>query len=152
MQEAGQAGENMLILFEHVEYFRWEATEGEGRRRNALPFEQESGNLGTSLVAFVNVEQGDGENGANIERAVKMIDKMALDLEVENMVLYPFAHLTPEGHATHDSAVDVIAELGRQIVATGSAYHLVSIPFGCSKMRESKVLGHNKAVLLRSIR
>lgn len=143
----------MLILLEHVEYFKWEASDVKEQHRNALPHQLDHGSLGMSLVAFINVESCDVSGGAKAaSKAAREIRNIAGEVGVANIVIYPFAHLSYSDHASQDAAVEVLGEIAKALICENPEFNVVSVPFGCSKMREAKVFGHQKAVLLRSVR
>lgn len=138
----------MLMLLEHTEYFRWKVT---SRPSASIASEHEAGEVTNALVAFVNIENCDVSSIKNADRAARVIDGIARSLGVENVVVYPFAHLSPNRPARPGEAAGVLSEMAKRLEILGE-YRLLSVPFGCTKAREASVMGHDRAVLLRSIR
>lgn len=143
----------MMILLEHMKYFKWSAvSQSEFFGSDKLNFEMRKGSTKNSLVAFVNVEMEDPKDTKRIIRAAKSIDKIARELEVTNVILYPFAHLVAKNPAEPKQAIGTLMSLETELSKIKNSYKIISVPFGCSKMREGMVLGHERSVLLRSIR
>lgn len=85
----------MKLLLIHSDYIEYELKEK--AIKDAEEVEQSKDRMEECLVAFVAVERRDGENEQDvIEKAKEEIEKIAGEIKVEKVVLYPYAHLSSD--------------------------------------------------------
>lgn len=139
----------MKMLLEHMVYFRWKVVEHFDGSAAAV-IGSDSGDVGDSVVVYINIEANDLD-GATSARAARIIDRVAKELEVANIVLYPFAHLE-HSRVDENAAIIAIRSLNERLHNMDSHYYVLSVPFGAIKTREGKTHAHRRAVLLRTVR
>jgi threonyl-tRNA synthetase len=96
------------------------------------------------LVIFTAVEKGD--SGA--EEMVNEVKKIADQLNVNNIVLYPYAHLS-SNLASPDNAVKVLDEAEKLLKKD---FKVAKAPFGYYKTFEMKTKGHPMSELSRELK
>lgn len=88
------------------------------------------------LVVLVAVEKGD--NDANIKELAEAVTKTAKEVKANNIVLYPYAHLS-SNLAAPQTALEYLVEAEN---ALRKHFHVIRAPFGYYKSFELKVKGH----------
>ena len=128
----------MKLLMIHSDHIEWEpktkaiksADEAEkGRKR-----------VEEALVVFAAVEKADEKNpDATIANAVARIMKNAGDVKAKRVVVYPYAHLSPD-LSSPDSAVKALRALESALKEKG--LEVSRSPFGWYKSFELRCKGH----------
>ena len=133
----------MRILFIHADYIEFEAKEK--ALRNAEEIEKKRERYEECLVSFISVEEGD-EN--LVERAAREIGDVASKLNVERIVLYPYAHLSNR-LASPETGMRVLRELEEIL---GKNYEVHRAPFGWYKSFVISCKGHPLSELSKEIK
>lgn len=142
----------MKILFIHADYLNYEVKKETGLAED-IPEERRGERVEDPLIVFLSVEGGDEDSGVErdqmVERALAEIEDIASQIKVENIVLFPFAHLS-EDLASPDYAISLLRELESKIRSSG--LNCSRVPFGWYKEFEFKNKGHPLSVLSRTVR
>jgi threonyl-tRNA synthetase len=138
------------LLLIHAEKFEFEA------RQKALEEAEELGESGgrasveNALVCFTTVESYDEANPAwVVARAAEEIASVAERVGVKRVVVYPYAHLSPD-LARPRAAIATLKMLASALEARG--FEVVRAPFGWYKRFTVACVGHPLAELSRTIR
>jgi threonyl-tRNA synthetase len=138
----------MQILFIHADRFEWEALE---RTKYAVDVPEE-GRKGVSeevLVAFTAVERRDeGDPRAVVVEASRQIQEVRDTVQAERVVLYPYAHLSPD-LARPSKAVEILDSLAASLRDAG--LEVDYSPFGWYKRFDIACKGHPLSELSREI-
>lgn len=98
------------------------------------------GSFDESLVVFTAVEKEDEKNPDGIiDEAVQEIKKIKKKVGAENIVIYPYAHLS-SSLASPDAAVDILKSLESKLKSEG--LKVSRVPFGWYKSFEISCKGH----------
>lgn len=139
----------MRILLIHAEHFAFEARERALGRAEELTDKNRSLSLENVLVVFISVEHADAEQQEKIiEKAALEVQKVARQLGIEKILIYPYAHLSPT-LASPDVALNVLKKLENKLTILG--FKVYRAPFGWYKRFEMKCYGHPLAELSRHI-
>ena len=85
----------MKALFIHSDYLEYEAKK-KTKVAEDIPDTAKTGHMDDALVAFIATEKMDeGKETAAAEKAVENIIQIAGDVNTRNVVIYPYAHLSP---------------------------------------------------------
>jgi len=131
----------MKILLIHSDYIEYEPKE---RTKFAEDCDVNRIRVDECLVAFISVERGDSEV---VERAVEEIEDVARKLNVDKIVVYPYAHLS-SNLADPDTAVSILKEIEKKL---GNNFYVQRAPFGWYKSFKISCKGHPLSELSRSI-
>ena len=136
----------MKCLIFHAEEFYYEVVE---RTSAAEEIGEEVGKrrLRECLVVFSAVEKEDEGKGEIPKIAASEISKVAEELSVEEILIYPYAHLSPS-LASPIEAVHILDELVKQIAEMG--FNVSRAPFGYIKRFSLSIKGHPRAESFRS--
>lgn len=140
----------MKLLLIHAERFEYEV-----RQRaieDAEELEEGCGRAAVenALVCFATVEGVDEANvGWVVSKAAGEIEDVARRLAVGRVVIYPYAHLSPD-LARPAAAVRVLRELAESLRARG--FEVLRAPFGWYKRFSISCIGHPLAELSRTLR
>ncbi len=101
------------------------------------------------LVAFMAVEKGDEDTAAITARGIAEIIKVAEQVKVKRVVVYPFVHLT-----SIPSSLDValVVLKGTEAGLREKGYEVTRAPFGWYKSFDVRCKGHPLSELSRQIR
>ncbi len=139
----------MRILLIHSDYIKYRTKNKTGIAED-IPDEMMEGQFKESLVVFTAVEAEDEENPESVvENAVKEIVKVYNDVKAENVVIYPYAHLS-SSLSSPATAKKVLKEMARRIGEMG--IKVSRVPFGWYKAFEISCKGHPLSELSRTIR
>ena len=139
----------MRILLIHAEYFGYEARQKALNKAEELTEKNRALRLENVLVVFTSVEQIDGEALEKIvNKAVEEIQKIAKQLGIEKILVYPYAHLSPT-LASPDVALEVLRKLEEKLASLD--FKVYRAPFGWYKRFEMRCHGHPLAELSRRI-
>ncbi len=139
----------MKMLFIHCDYFSYLTTKPtkiaekivEGCKSCAFK---------NALVIFVTAEKCDAKNPkAVVEKSVRETIKMAEQLGVKNLVLFPFVHLSDQ-ISDPDTAKKIMEDFHKTLMTSG--YPVDKAPFGWEKMFSLTSKGHPLAESSRTIR
>lgn len=115
------------------------------------------------LVVLTAIEKGDSKK--SVPELVESIKKIAADVKTENIVLYPYAHLS-SNLGKPSTAVEILNETAKQLSSPSSDHRqakrpttdkqsdlsVLQAPFGYYKQFELKVKGHPLSELSREIK
>ena len=101
------------------------------------------------LVIFTAVEKIDEQNPKLIEEYIKNIEDIAKQVNCENIVLYPYAHLSPS-LSKPKFALETLEKADKEL-SKNKKYKITRAPFGYYKEFELKCKGHPLSELSRSI-
>lgn len=138
----------MRILLIHSDYLNYNV-------KNKTPVAEEiedakkQGAFDESLVVFTAVEKDDENNPQGIvKNLVKEVIKTNDQVKAENIVLYPYAHLSPS-LSSPKVAVQVLKDAEEALNAEG--LNVKRVPFGWYKAFEISCKGHPLSELSRTI-
>ena len=138
----------MRILLIHSDYLNYNV-------KNKTPVAEEiedakkQGALDESLVVFTAVEKDDENNPQGIvKNLVKEVIKTNDQVKAENIVLYPYAHLS-SSLSSPKVAVQVLKDAEEALDAEG--LNVKRVPFGWYKAFEISCKGHPLSELSRTI-
>ena len=102
------------------------------------------------LVIFITTEKYDIKNSEKIiEKSIEEINIMTKRLGVNNLAIFPFAHLSEETSNPYISN-KIIKELYKRIKSRG--YSVDKVPFGWEKIFSLTSKGHPLSESLRTIK
>jgi len=137
----------MKCLIFHAEEFGYEIVEKTPVAEN-IKEGMGKEELRDCLVVFSAVEKQDEGKKEDISRmAASEIARIAEELSVREILIYPYAHLSPS-LASPIEAVEVLDEVVRQIAEMG--FRVSRAPFGYIKRFSLVIKGHPRAETFRS--
>ncbi|HDI23738.1 MAG TPA: threonine--tRNA ligase, partial [Thermoplasmatales archaeon] len=87
----------MKLLLIHSDFIEYEVKSKAIKNPEEINEEKKKGRLDEALVAFIAVEKKDEKDPEGAaESSCKEIEKVANELKVKNIMLYPYAHLSPD--------------------------------------------------------
>ena len=138
----------MRILLIHSDYLNYNV-------KNKTPVAEEiedakkQGAFDESLVVFTAVEKDDENNPQGIvKNLVKEVIKTNDQVKAENIVLYPYAHLS-SSLSSPKVAVQVLKDAEEALI--GEGLNVKRVPFGWYKAFEISCKGHPLSELSRTI-
>ncbi|EKQ53117.1 MAG: threonyl-tRNA synthetase [Methanobacterium sp. Maddingley MBC34] len=138
----------MRILLIHSDHLKYQ-TKSKTRIAEKIDDEKKKGQFENALVVFTAVEKEDEENPvAVVENAVKEIMDISGKVKAENIVIYPYAHLSSSLGAP-DAAKEILTNLESEL--QGMDLVVNRVPFGWYKSFEVSCKGHPLSELSRSI-
>lgn len=138
----------MRILLIHSDYINYK-TKSKTKIAENIEDKQKSMHFDNSLVVFTAVEKKDEDDPKTVvENAVKEIENVFNQVKADNVVLYPYAHLS-SSLSTPTAAVDILNEIKDKLNADGLTVERV--PFGWYKAFEISCKGHPLSELSRNI-
>jgi threonyl-tRNA synthetase len=137
----------MKILLLHTDFVEWEP------KKKAIASAEEAGKskvrVDEALVALSAVEKADEADVAAVsEKAAEEIRKVFDEVKAESVVLYPYAHLSPD-LSSPGAALEVLKAI--EVVLKGKKIKVVRVPFGWYKAFDIKCKGHPLSELSKSI-
>ncbi len=143
-----QHGDTMQLLLIHSDYIEYE-TKKQTPVAEKIDECLKSGRLEEALTAFTAVEKVDEANPEEaIEKAVSEIEKVAVQVKTNRIMLYPYAHLSSD-LSSPKVAVQVLKGIE---AALSGKYEVKRAPFGWYKAFTVSCKGHPLSELSRSIR
>jgi len=134
----------MKILQLHVDFIEYEPVQKEmGAAEEA---EKKKVRIENCLLLLTSVEEDDDESTAN--RAIEEVEKSLESLKVNQIVIYPYAHLSNR-LANPVASISILKEMERIAVERGIKVHRA--PFGWTKKLSFSVKGHPLAEQLKEI-
>jgi threonyl-tRNA synthetase len=138
----------MQILLIHSDYIEYEVKK-ETPVAEKIDDEMRHGRLDEALTVFIAVEKADESDPEKaIELTLEEIRKAAAQVKAENIMLYPYAHLS-SSLSSPKVAVKVLKDLED---ALKGDFNVKRAPFGFYKAFEIKCKGHPLSELSRSIK
>jgi len=138
----------MRILLIHSDHLKYQ-TKSKTRIAEEIGEEKEKGAYENALVVFTAVEKEDEKNpDAVVENAVKEIVDVAGKVKAENIVIYPYAHLS-SSLGSPDAAKKILTSMETEL--SEMEMPVSRVPFGWYKAFEVSCKGHPLSELSRSI-
>lgn len=138
----------MRVLLIHSDYLKYQ-TKSKTKIAEKIEDEKKKGSFENSLVAFTAVEKEDEADINNVvENAVKEIADVFSKVGAENVVVYPYAHLSSSlssPDAAKKALMDIESALSEQDIK------VARVPFGWYKSFEVSCKGHPLSELSRTI-
>ncbi len=123
--------------------------EGESALKSAADIEKKVSNVKEVLVVFSAVEKTDeGKEKVIIEKTTDEILKVMKDVKAENVVIYPYVHLT-RNPSSPSTAIAILEGVEKHL--KGSGVNVYRAPFGYYKRFTISVKGHPLSELSREI-
>jgi len=139
----------MKILALHVDYIKYKPLKKALKSIADLSEkEKKGGDVKDALVVLTAVEKTDADVNKAVEGLLKEVKDIAKQVNVKNVVLYPYAHLS-SNLSSPDTAVKVLEEAEK---ALKKDFTVFRSPFGYYKEFEMKVKGHPLSELSREIK
>lgn len=138
----------MKILMIHSDHIEWEPKKK--AMKSAEEIEKGLKRMEEALVVFSAVEKVDEDNPeSTIEKTVEDVLKNVEQLKVENIVVYPYAHLS-SSLSNPKVALDVLKGVEEELKKK-EGLNVDRAPFGWYKAFEVKCKGHPLSELSREI-
>jgi len=139
----------MRLLFLHCDSFEYEVREEAIKNPEAVG-DNRSGSFKNVLVAFCTVEKEDEANPVEVtEKAAGSIAEVTRSVKADQVLLYPYAHLS-SSLASPGVAVPLLQDTLERLNDMGLAAY--RSPFGYYKSFKLYCLGHPLSELSRTIR
>ena len=139
----------MRVLLIHADHFEYETKEKAIKNPEDIPIDKKKGSMDEVLVAFCTVEKIDEKNPEDVShKASDSIDEVAKQVKAKNIMIYPYAHLSPE-LGSRDKAIPLLKDIENDLRSRG--YDVARSPFGWYKSFEIKCKGHPLSELSRSL-
>lgn len=138
----------MRTLMIHSDYLRYK-TRSKTKMAEDIEDEKRAAGVDNALVAFIAVEKEDEEDPELIvKKAVKEILNVQNKVNAENIVVYPYAHLS-SSLSNPDVAQKILKGIEAELVDNNEA--VLRVPFGWYKSFELACKGHPLSELSRTI-
>ncbi len=139
----------MKILLIHADHFEYRVTQKAIENPEELTLGERERAIDEAIVAFSTIERLDGENPEQVAvDASDSIAEVAELVKAGNIVVYPYAHLSPD-LGPRDLAIFILKRVEEDL--KGKGYKVIRAPFGWYKTFEIRCKGHPLAELSRSI-
>ena len=136
----------MKTLNLHCDYIKFQALKPALKSIEEIaPNQKLEGESTECLVVMTAVEKNDTK--ALVQDFTNSIKKIATDVKAQNIVLYPYAHLSSD-LGKPSIAVEILNETAKSL----DGYNVVQAPFGYYKTFELKVKGHPLSELSRELK
>jgi len=140
----------MKILSLHCDYIKFKPLKSAIKHPEKLSKEREKEiQVKDPLVVLTAVEKQDEENPNILSEYLKNITDIVKQVNAKNIVLYPYAHLSPS--LSNPEFAQKILEQAEHALSQNSPYKITRAPFGYYKEFELKCKGHPLSELSRSI-
>ena len=140
----------MKILSLHTDYIRFKPLKKALKKIEDLSEEEKKEvNVTEALAVMIAVEKNDKDIKGIVQKLVEEIQNIANQVNVSNIVLYPYAHLSKD-LAEVEHAGNVLIEAERTLKKI-KGFKVWRAPFGYYKEFEMKVKGHPLSELSREI-
>jgi len=134
----------LLIHSDYIEYEVKKSTPVAEQIENSF----KKGRLDEALTAFMAVESTDEANPRDVaEKAVAEIKKTASQVNTDNVMLYPYAHLSSD-LSSPKVAVSVMKDIENSLI---DSFNVKRAPFGWYKSFKISCKGHPLSELSRTI-
>lgn len=136
----------MKTLNLHCDYIKFKALKKALKSIDEIaPDQTKEGEVKECLVVLTAVEKEDSLK--SVPELIESIKKIATDVKTENIVLYPYAHLS-SNLGKPETAIKILNEAAKQL----APLNVIQAPFGYYKTFELKVKGHPLSELSREIK
>ncbi|MCK5449330.1 threonine--tRNA ligase [Candidatus Pacearchaeota archaeon] len=133
----------MKTLNLHCDYINFKALKKALKSIDEIaPDQKLEGKSEECLVVMIATEKGDSKE--TLIKLVEDIEKTATNVKTENIVLYPYAHLS-NNLGKPEKAIELLNEATKQL----KKFKVIQAPFGYYKTFELKVKGHPLSELSR---
>ncbi|VVB78109.1 Threonine--tRNA ligase [uncultured archaeon] len=140
----------MKILSLHCDYIKFKPLKKALKEPEELDEKRKSEiNIKDPLVILTAVEKQDESNASLISDYIKNIEDIAKQVNAENIVLYPYAHLSPS-LSKPDFALKTLEAADKEL-SKNKKFKITRAPFGYYKEFELKCKGHPLSELSRTI-
>ncbi|MFB6246905.1 MAG: threonine--tRNA ligase [Candidatus Pacearchaeota archaeon] len=140
----------MKVLNLHVDYINFKPLKKAVKDIGELSEdEKKEKSVEEALAALVAIEKGDEKVDELVEELKSSIENVAGQLNVENVVVYPYSHLS-QNLGSPDVAQKVLKNVQEKL--QGEGYNVERAPFGYYKQFELKVKGHPLSELSKNIK
>jgi len=140
----------MKTLNLHTDYIKFKPLKKALKSMEPLSdLEKEEKHVENALAVLTAVEKGDENVEGVVGELINSIKDIAKQLDVSNIVLYPYAHLSSD-LAPPNVAIEVL-NLAEKLLKKEN-FNVHKAPFGYYKEFEMKVKGHPLSELSRSIK
>ena len=140
----------MKTLNLHVDYIKFKPLKKALKGMDELSEkDKKEVHVENALAVLTAVEKGDTDIKSVVEKLVENIKDIASQVNVKNIVLYPYAHLSSD-LASPEKAIEILEEAVKKLVK--EKFNVTKAPFGYYKEFEMKVKGHPLSELSREIR
>jgi threonyl-tRNA synthetase len=139
----------MKILSLHCDYIKFKPLKKAIKNPQELTEQEKKGKeIKEVLIIFTAVEKSDESNKDIIKQYIENIQDIAKQVKAENIVLYPYAHLS-SSLSSPDFALSVLEKA--ELELKKEKFSVSRAPFGYYKEFELKCKGHPLSELSRSI-
>jgi threonyl-tRNA synthetase len=140
----------MKILSLHCDYIKFKPLKKALKEPEQLSKEREKEiNVKDPLVILTAIEKQDEKNPNIVSEYVKNIEDLIKQVNATNIVLYPYAHLSPS-LSSPDFALKTMESAEKELIKN-KKLKITRAPFGYYKEFELKCKGHPLSELSRSI-
>ena len=138
----------MKILTLHCDYVKFKSLKKALKDVEELSAkDKEEHEVKECLLVLTSIEQGDSSK--EVKQLIEAIEKTAKEVKTDNIVLYPYAHLS-SNLAKPNTALELLKESEAQL--SKKFKHTIRAPFGYYKELEFKCKGHPLAELSKEFR
>ncbi len=138
----------MRILLIHSDYLRYK-TKSKTKIAEKIEDGKKGGEFENALVVFTAVEREDEQNASEVvENAVSEIINVSGQVKPDNIIIYPYAHLS-SSLSSPDAAKSILIDMESKLNEEGLT--VSRIPFGWYKSFEISCKGHPLSELSRTI-
>ena len=138
----------MRILLIHSDYISYK-TKSKTKIAEDIEDKKKSMHFENSLVVFTAVEKKDEDDPQTVvKNAVKEIKDVFNQVKADNIVIYPYAHLS-SSLSSPDSAKKILKDMKEALASEG--LNVERVPFGWYKSFEISCKGHPLSELSRNI-
>ncbi|WP_423791950.1 threonine--tRNA ligase [Methanocaldococcus indicus] len=135
----------MKMLLIHADYLEFEAKQ---KTKIAEETDNLKGKMEDCLVCFIAVEKEDEKNPESVvNKAIEEIENVISQIKVNNVVIYPYAHLS-KNLSSPEVALKVLKSLEERLK---NKYNVLRVPFGWYKAFKLSCKGHPLSELSREI-
>ncbi len=139
----------MKIILLHCDYIRFKPLKKAIKKVEELSEKEKEGEtIKEALVVLTAVEKEDSNVKEIAEELVKNIKEVAKQINVKNVVIYPYAHLS-KNLSSPEIAIEVMNTAEKNLK---ESFNVSKAPFGYYKEFELKVKGHPLSELSREIK
>lgn len=138
----------MKLLLIHSDFIEYEVKSKAIRDPEEIPEEKKRDRMDDVLVVFIAVEEKDEKDpdGA-IDSGCKEIEKVAQEIKIDNIMLYPYAHLSSD-LARPKIAMEILKGMEEKLK---NRFNVKRSPFGWYKSFRISCKGHPLSELSRDI-
>ena len=136
----------MKTLNLHCDYIKFKALKKAIKNIDEIaPNQKQEGESKECLLVMIAVEKNDNIS-ESVSKLIENIKDIASQVKTENIVLYPYAHLS-KNLCSPELAIEILNKTAKGL----NGFKLIQAPFGYYKTFELKVKGHPLSELSREI-